>query len=441
MPASKIMTATPEQPATPASGADRQGQGQRAATPPADACPLTAGLNPPRLKVGLLTGGMDKHYSIGLALALVAEGVSVDFIGSDFVDGPELHNTPLVNFLNLRGDQREHVAIGRKILRLLTYYWRLVRYAAVTPTTLFHIQWNNKFEVFDRTLLMWYYRWLGKKIVFTAHNVNAGQRDACDTWLNRWTLKIQYGLCDHILVHTARMKDELVTEFGVRADRVTVIPYGINNAIPATRITASEAKQRLGVPPREKTILFFGHIAPYKGLDYLVAALGEHIREREEFRLIIAGVVKKGHEDYWANIQRIISRWGIKERIIEKIEHIPDAEVELYFKAADVLAMPYTHIFQSGVLFLAYSFGLPVIATDVGSLKEDVIEGKTGLVCRPQDPVALAKCLETYFSSELYQQLAARRQDIQAYANERHSWARSAAITTKVYSELRKADA
>ena len=67
---------------------------------------------------------------------------------------------------------------------------------------IFHILWNNKFEFFDRTLLMLYYKLLGKKIVFTAHNVNIRKRDGNDSWLNRFSLKIQYQLVDHIFVHT-----------------------------------------------------------------------------------------------------------------------------------------------------------------------------------------------------------------------------------------------
>ena len=67
------------------------------------------------------------------------------------------------------------------------------------------------------------------------------------------------------------------------------------------------------------------------------------------------------------------------DRVIAKIEYVPDEETELYFKAADVLILPYTHVFQSGVLFLGYSFGLPAIAADVGSLKEEIIEGRNRL--------------------------------------------------------------
>src|SRR5260370_31206150 len=79
---------------------------------------------------------------------------------------------------------------------------------------------------------MLYYKIMGKKIAFTAHNVNAGKRDANDSVLNRLSLRIQYRLADHIFVHTERMKDELVEEFGIRKEAITVIPFGINNSVP-----------------------------------------------------------------------------------------------------------------------------------------------------------------------------------------------------------------
>jgi D-inositol-3-phosphate glycosyltransferase len=126
----------------------------------------------------------------------------------------------------------------------------------------------------------------------------------------------------------------------------------------------------------------------------------------------------------------------VRDRVIERVEHVPDEETELYFKAADVLILPYTRIFQSGVLFLAYSFGLPVIAADVGSLKEEIVEGKTGFVFKPQNSSDLASVISKYFESELFRNLETRRAEIKEYANERYSWDKVAAITTVVYSEL-----
>jgi glycosyltransferase involved in cell wall biosynthesis len=319
--------------------------------------------------------------------------------------------------------------------RVLVYYFRLIFYAATARPKVFHILWNNKFEFFDRTMLMLYYKCLGKKIILTAHNVNIGERDGNDSFLNRLSLKIQYRLCDHIFVHTEKMKNELVSAFGVSGKKTSVIPLGINNTVPNTTLTNLEARQRLGLGEADKVILFFGCIAPYKGLEYLVAAFAAIIKRNPSYRLVIAGK-PKGRVDYWTEIQELIAGSGAGDRIIQKIEFVPDAETEVFFKAADVLVLPYTHIFQSGVLFLGYSFGLPLIAADVGSLKDEIFDGKTGFVFEPKNVAALTSTIKNYFESDLHLELDSRRAEIQNFANERYSWAKVAAITTMVYSKL-----
>jgi glycosyltransferase involved in cell wall biosynthesis len=126
---------------------------------------------------------------------------------------------------------------------------------------------------------MLYYKLLGKKIALTAHNVNPGARSPNDNRLQRFSLGIQYRLAHHIFVHTDKMKRELVEEFGVGQTAVSVIPYGINNAVPNTELTPDDAKRRLGIRLGEKTILFFGNIAPYKGLEYLVSAFEQIVAQ------------------------------------------------------------------------------------------------------------------------------------------------------------------
>ncbi|MCU1308152.1 MAG: glycosyltransferase, partial [Acidobacteriaceae bacterium] len=136
------------------------------------------------------------------------------------------------------------------------------------------------------------------------------------------------------------------------------------------------------------------------------------------------------------NIQQTIGRHSSREQVIQKIEFIPDDQTEFYFKAADVCVLPYTEIFQSGILFLAYTFGLPVIATDVGSFGEDIIEGSTGFVCKPCDPDDLAEAIQGYFDSDLFRNLEHRSQEIRDYALSRHSWEAVSDLTRNVYSEL-----
>jgi glycosyltransferase involved in cell wall biosynthesis len=387
-------------------------------------------------QVALLTGGGDRPYALGLAGALTAKGVCLDFIGSEHLDSLELRNNPKLTFLNLRGNHTEDASLARKVSRVLMYYARLIQYASGAGPKVFHILWNNKLQLFDRTVLMLYYKLRGKRVALTAHNVNAGRRDLNDSFLNRLTLKVQYRLADHIFVHTEAMKRELLEGFGVRDGAITVIPFGINNSVPQTDVTPGQAKQRLGIGDSGRTILFFGNIGPYKGVEFLVAAFQQIAARDPHYRLIIAGRPRPGCKEYLNEIRRAIGRDGSRERVMQRIEYIPDEETELYFKAADVLVLPYTQVSQSGVLVLGYSFGLPVIAADVGSFREDIIEGRTGFLCRPCDPVDLARTIEAYFQSDLFKTLDSRRQEIRDYACERYSWDVVSQATRRVYEEL-----
>lgn len=397
---------------------------------------------PNGVAVTLLTGGGDKPYVWGLANELVSKGATIDLIGSDELDCPEFRTHAQINFLNLRGDQGSSAGLREKVVRVAAYYARLIRYAAKAKPRIFHILWNNKFEAFDRTLLLLYYKLVGKRLVLTAHNVNAGVRDRKNTWLNRLTLRVQYRLTDHIFVHTEKMKSELISAFGVSQHRVTVIPFGINNAVPNTSLTSLEARRRLGLRDEDKVILFFGRIRPYKGLDYLIAAFQQLLKQRGDCRLLVAGRLDmENSAEYAKSICDSVSKEVADGKVFLRTEFIPDAETEVYFKAADILVLPYRHIYQSGVLFLSHSFGLPVLASDVGSLKDDVVEGENGFMFKPDDAADLAKTLQRYFASDLFADLAVRRHQIREHAGARHSWSVVGDLTLNVYADLLRASA
>src|SRR5215467_14732040 len=208
-------------------------------------------LKPPAARrdiwVSLLTGGSDKPYVFGLATELSSKGVAQDLIASDELDSPDFRDIAGLRFLKLRGDQNPHVSLFKKISRILSYYFKLIRYAATAKPKIFHILWNNKFLHFDRTLLTYYYKLLGKKVVLTVHNVNTEKRDNKDSSLNRFTLRIQYRLADHLFVHTEKMKQELIEEFGVQAGRSRVYLVCMNNFVAQTSVTTVKAKRRMHI--------------------------------------------------------------------------------------------------------------------------------------------------------------------------------------------------
>ena len=385
--------------------------------------------------VSILTGGIDRPYACGLAVALSRKGVSLDVIGNDSIDCSEMHFTPGIRFVNAWPGSRRGAGMLGKGARLIRHYYELLRYAAGSKAEVFHILWNSKVQIFDRTLLMLYYKALGKKVTLTAHNVNQARRDGNDSLLNRLTLRIQYHLTDHIFVHTKRMKNELVEEFGVGVRRITVIRHPLNDEFPMTDLTVSDAKRRLGLSADEKVILCFGRIKPYKGIEYLLAAFKRLTASGQGYRLIVAGEVQRGNDAYLSTLKQSVVQEHERGLITFKTQFIPDEEIEVYLKAADVLVLPYVDIFQSGVLFLGYSFGLPVIATDVGSFREEIVEGETGYICRAADPIDLAGTIVTYFRSALYRD-PHRQQKIRRHAEVHHSWGAVADLTRNVYEEL-----
>jgi glycosyltransferase involved in cell wall biosynthesis len=390
------------------------------------------------MRISLLTGGMDSYYQLDLVAGLVSAGVYVEFVCNDEMAASEIARHELVAVYNLRGDQDPDAPLAQKLARILAYYIRLLWYSARTRSRVFHIQWENKFLLFDRTLLCLFYKLLGKTLVFTAHNVNAGKRDGTDSWRNRFGLRVMYRLVDHIIVHTSTARDELIREFDVPEHKVSAIECGVNRIVPKTPLSREEAKRQLGLTSQEKAVLFFGNILPYKGLEYLVDAVRQLLRQDETYRLIIAGRSQL-HKSYWR--EKIEPRLAdaLGEKVILRTSLISDEGVEVYFKAADVLVLPYLMIFQSGVLFVAYAFGLPVIASDVGAFRDDIVSGKTGYICLPRDVTSLAEAIAAFFSGPLFTHHEESRRFIAEYAADRYSWEKIGQKTKEVYAALTRA--
>ena len=120
----------------------------------------------------LILGGQggDIYYELGLLQGLVNNGLDVEVIGNNAMGRSEIVRNPRVTFYNFREDQDPAASLVKKFVRIMKFYWRLIRYATTTKSTIFHIQWLNKFLFFDRIILNLYYKMLGKKLVFTAHN-------------------------------------------------------------------------------------------------------------------------------------------------------------------------------------------------------------------------------------------------------------------------------
>ncbi len=154
-----------------------------------------------------------------------------------------------------------------------------------------------------------------------------------------------------------------------------------------------DACEKLGIDPAKKTLLFFGFIRGYKGLDILIDAFN-HLDD--EYQLLIAGESYGSFDSY----QEKIDENKNKQRIHAHVRYISDEEVPAFFSAADVCVLPYRSATQSGITSIAYHFNLPMLATDVGGLKEMVVENKTGRIIPEATEEKIREGIQLFFEDE-----------------------------------------
>jgi D-inositol-3-phosphate glycosyltransferase len=389
------------------------------------------------MRISILNAGQQTDYLYGLVSGLAEiPMLEIEVIDSDSSVGmfEDFHH---VSLFNLRGDNISPQSMFTKMWRIGRYYIRLLYYTASTRSDIFHIQWENSFALFDRTLLILYYKLLWKKLVFTAHNVYREARDHTATPLRWFSLKVMYRFVDRIIVHTSKMKEELCSLFQVSPEKIIIIPHGINNRVQKKGMSQEDARQKLGIIPKAHVVLFFGQIDEYKGIETLIDAMALLVQKDPSIILIVAGKPKR-QSDYVLKLETQVGKSLPEKNVMLRMQFIPDNEVEMYFSAADCAVLPYKRIFQSGVLFLSYRFGVPIIATDVGSFSEDVIDNVTGFICKPDDAEDMAAQLRKYFDSTLYRQREQTRASIIELAQKKYSWVNIGRQTYGVYTDLAK---
>jgi len=167
------------------------------------------------------------------------------------------------------------------------------------------------------------------------------------------------------------------------------IPHPLYNHF-GEKIERNRAIKELGLDPDKKTLLFFGLIRDYKGLDILIDAFS---KLDHSYQLIIAG------EPYgsFAKYKEQIDKSAGKERISLYTQYIPDDKVPLFFSASDVVVLPYKTATQSGISAISYHFGIPMITTNVGGLKETIEKPGTGIVVDKIEADAIAGAIEVFF--------------------------------------------
>ena len=163
------------------------------------------------------------------------------------------------------------------------------------------------------------------------------------------------------------------------------------------RMDREEAARLLGVDPSRKTLLFFGLIRDYKGLDILLEAFRTL---PEDYQLVVAGEPYGSFDKY----RNLIGTLPGKDRVHVFPDYIRDSEVKKFWSVADVAVLPYRSATQSGISAIACHFGVPMIVTDVGGLKDTIGARGTGIVAPEASAPAIRREILRYFGDPSLQE-------------------------------------
>ena len=336
-------------------------------------------------------------YDRALSGALAALGHQVSLATSPLLyydAGPPADGVTLeIAFGRLLGRGGTHSlrlaqrALARRALRLAGYPGELAVFArrlAARPPHVLHVQWS-----LVPPLDSWAWRQAraaGVPVVLTAHNVLPHE---ARPW-HRAAYRALYRSVDGVIVHSNATQARLAEVAGLPDRRVAVVPMAAD-APRRPLPDRAAARRTLGLPLAAPLILFFGHVRPYKGLDLLLAALSTVRAAVPEARLLVAGPMAGGQTAVTA-LRRQLLAAGLEPVVDLRLGHVPPAQVDSVFAAADVVALPYRDTDDSAVLQAARGRGRAVVATAVGGLPEALAAGG-GLVVPPRDVGALADAL------------------------------------------------
>ncbi len=383
------------------------------------------------MKVCIIAGD-NADYIFSLVQALSRLGLHIDLLGGNDYEH-SAYPSP-VTFYNIRGSTDTDVPSWVKISRLTQYYVRWINHLRQSRADIIHIQFF-RFLLLELLIFVYLPKWFGKSVIYTAHNVQRkGRANACKYILHR----ILYQNVHHIICHTPDLKNKLIQRYHLAPEKISVVQRGLNSLSRQTSISQYEARERLGLDPSAHVLLLFGRIRPYKGYEIALEALDYLPSHLRPVQVLIAGqALRKVNSNYLQTLKQLVETRNLQDRVTFHDDHLPEDEIELFFKSADVTIFPYLEgDFQSGVLFLTYRFGVPVIASNVGSFPMAVQPGLHGYLFETGNAKDLAAKISQFYR-ELYPQPHVC-QSIRDYGEKHFSWKQTSASTLEVYERVLK---
>ena len=366
-------------------------------------------------------GGMD-YYDQSLCRGLLNAGLRVSLYTSDETVDPEIPGLGFHPFY--RGIYGEK-SRWQQAIRYIKATFASLRNAAASGATVCHFHAFNDLKAELIVLAM--AKLCRRKLILTVHDVgslagNITGKRMVTGWI--------YRLADRVIVHNNVSMCELIAN-RVPPHKIAIIPHGHFLESTSDMPPQDTARRRLEIEPSAKVVLFFGQIKDPKGLDLLIEALPAVADEVPEVLLLIGG---RPWKTSFSQFDELIDKLNVRARCRLHIGFVPNDKVGDFYAAADVVALPYRRIYQSGVLLMAMTLARPVVVSDLAGMTEIVSDGVNGYVFRQESKDDLAKVLIRALRDQAGRRLLSER--ALDYIREHHDWDQIGQSTAALYREV-----
>ncbi|MEI7801046.1 MAG: glycosyltransferase family 4 protein [Bacteroidota bacterium] len=281
--------------------------------------------------------------------------------------------------------------------------------ASLVHLHIYHFAWREFF-------LLWLFRRNNFKVVATIHDVEDFRKFG-DKINYRKYFKFEKRI-DHIIVHSDFAKSSIEKYFShFPKSHIHKVPHGDTDFLFTADCSRQQAREKLNLPTDRQLILFFGQIKKVKGLDVLINAFAQLRNQNANAMLLVAGPVWKVEAEEFFNI---IREYKMEKDCVLRLEYIASELVPYYFRAANIVALPYRKIYSSGVLIRSLDYASAIVASDLDVFKDIITNGENGILFASENATDLAEKMQHLLADEnLQEKLSA---NAKRTANEKFSW-------------------
>ncbi|MFB2971796.1 glycosyltransferase family 4 protein [Aerosakkonema sp. BLCC-F183] len=356
----------------------------------------------PAIEIGKEEAGGQNVYVRQVGEALARQGWHVDMFTrcSSSAQSTIVQHSPNCRTIRLQAGPKEFVPRDNIFEYLPEFVEELLKFQKQSGITYRLVHTNY-----------WLSAWVGmqlKKIqgvkqVHTYHSLGAVKYKSVTTipmiaTTRLATEKAVLETGDRIVATSPQEKEHMRSLVSAKG-KIDIIPCG-TNIERFGGVSREEGRQKLGIKPNSKVVLYVGRFDRRKGIETLVRAVGRsQLRGKEDLQIIIGGGSRPGESDGMERdrIEGIVEELGLRE--ITTFPGRLDRDIlPFYYAAADVTVVP-SHYEPFGLVTIeAMACRTPVVGSDVGGLQFTIVPEETGLLCPPQDEVAFAMAIDRILS-------------------------------------------